>query len=368
LVRVEDLSPAVRSKERRVTFIVFMGLAGVAVLKLASHEMWRDELQAWMIVRGSDSLSALFENLRYEGTPPLWHLTLFVASRFSADPSAIQVVNFVVVMTAIAIVLVKAPFRLWLRLLIVLGYFPFFEYLNMSRNYGLGLLFLVVSCAALFNERPRLIAGAAALALLALSSVYGALLASAILVALAADRRTRNSTRPQRLVLYSAIVIVGLAATVWTSTPPGDSGVERPPLGQAAKAMASAPSRALLPVPAAERQFWNHTLLERAPAHRVLEAVATVVILTLITLAFRNHRVALILWVTGAGLVVASQLRYIGAMRHNCTLVLVLVAALCSMSRYSPALERCLRFDRRAMPLLGVVAVLGIQLPRNAAE
>jgi hypothetical protein len=36
------------------------------------HEMWRDELQAWLIARDSDSIAQLFfQNLRYEGHPGL---------------------------------------------------------------------------------------------------------------------------------------------------------------------------------------------------------------------------------------------------------------------------------------------------------
>lgn len=65
-------------------FFIF-GLIGIA-----NHEMWRDELQAWMIARDSSSLSDLFRNLRYEGHPGLWHSCLYFITRFTRNPIAMQ--------------------------------------------------------------------------------------------------------------------------------------------------------------------------------------------------------------------------------------------------------------------------------------
>jgi hypothetical protein len=40
-------------------------------LLLAHHEMWRNELQAWLLARDSDSLAELWRNTRYEEHPLL---------------------------------------------------------------------------------------------------------------------------------------------------------------------------------------------------------------------------------------------------------------------------------------------------------
>ena len=41
------------------------------------HEMWRDEMQAWLIARDAPSVIELFKILkRYEGHPSVWHLGL----------------------------------------------------------------------------------------------------------------------------------------------------------------------------------------------------------------------------------------------------------------------------------------------------
>jgi hypothetical protein len=45
--------------------------------------MWLDELQAWLIARDSSSVIDLFKNLKYEGHPGLWHICLYLISRFN---------------------------------------------------------------------------------------------------------------------------------------------------------------------------------------------------------------------------------------------------------------------------------------------
>jgi len=64
---------------------VILGVFGVL-----HHDMWRDELQAWMIARNSHSLAELYFNLRYESHPPLWYWLLMLIQRFSLNPISMQ--------------------------------------------------------------------------------------------------------------------------------------------------------------------------------------------------------------------------------------------------------------------------------------
>ncbi|MGB8724740.1 MAG: hypothetical protein WCD15_18440, partial [Terriglobales bacterium] len=43
------------------------------------HEKWADEAQAWLIARDLDLRTIWFHELRYEGSPGLWHTILWVA-------------------------------------------------------------------------------------------------------------------------------------------------------------------------------------------------------------------------------------------------------------------------------------------------
>jgi hypothetical protein len=106
------------------------------------HSFWRDELQAYLLVRDSPGLDGLFANLRYEGHPSLWYLLLAGAEAIVRSPAALVALQVVVTLAAAAIVWLRAPFPAWLRLLILAGYFPLFEYGVIVRSYGLGAMLL----------------------------------------------------------------------------------------------------------------------------------------------------------------------------------------------------------------------------------
>ena len=62
----------------------------VASFTLLNHEMWRDELQAWLLARDSNGPFELFQNLKYERHPGLWHLLLMPLSRMFRSPEVMQ--------------------------------------------------------------------------------------------------------------------------------------------------------------------------------------------------------------------------------------------------------------------------------------
>lgn len=118
----------------------------VGLLTILRHEMWRDELQAWMIARDSGSLQELFFNLRYEGHPPVWHLLLYGLTRLTTDPFAMQITHLAIATVAVTIFVLRSPFPIWFRWLFVFGYYPVFQYGVVSRCYGMGMLLLFLFC------------------------------------------------------------------------------------------------------------------------------------------------------------------------------------------------------------------------------
>src|SRR5690349_9278915 len=60
------------------------------------HEMWRDELQAWLVARDSTSLLNLVNNVRYERTPALWQICLYGLTHFTNNPVAMQAFHLVI--------------------------------------------------------------------------------------------------------------------------------------------------------------------------------------------------------------------------------------------------------------------------------
>ena len=48
----------------------------VGALVMAHHELWRDEVQTWMLARDSASASDLLPRRKYKSHPVLWQLLL----------------------------------------------------------------------------------------------------------------------------------------------------------------------------------------------------------------------------------------------------------------------------------------------------
>jgi hypothetical protein len=149
----------------------------LALCGLLRHEMWRDELQAWMVADRAHSVPQLFANLRYEGNPVLWHSLLFALSSFTSNPLAMQLLHVGIASAFVFLLARYGPFSRLQTILFALGYFPLFEYALISRSYGLGVLLAFAFCAAFGARyrRPVLLGGL--LFLLANTTVYGLVIA-----------------------------------------------------------------------------------------------------------------------------------------------------------------------------------------------
>jgi hypothetical protein len=118
---------------------------------LRFHEPWADEAQAWLIAR-SLPLRQMFQILRYEGTPGLWHLLLWCLIKLHVSYVGMGWAAGAIAVAGAATLLLFSPFPRWLRLLLPFSFFLVFQYAVVARSYVLGpaLLFLL---AALWSKR-----------------------------------------------------------------------------------------------------------------------------------------------------------------------------------------------------------------------
>jgi hypothetical protein len=156
----------------------------VALTTILNHEMWRDELEIWLIARDSATLPDLFVNAGAQAHPALWYLLAWGLTRFTANPLALQLLNLICGACAAFVFLRWSPFTRVQRVLFCFGYFVLYEYTVISRAYALELL-LLFAVLALFVRRRRVgIVEALLLAALANTHLYG-LIAAAQIVLLA---------------------------------------------------------------------------------------------------------------------------------------------------------------------------------------
>ena len=207
----------------------------VLAFAMSHHEMWRDELQHWMLVRDSAGPWELFRNAKYETIPKLWHLLLLPVTQLTQSPLGMQILHGALASAVVFVVARYAPFDPLQKLLFAFGYFPLFEYGVMSRNYALGLLFVVMACALWRSRHRRPLRLALVLALMSNTGAHACIVAIALLLALLLDgwlaRRTlaRDGTvDPRRLCCGLAIVAAGIALSVLQMIPPPDVTLSTP--------------------------------------------------------------------------------------------------------------------------------------------
>lgn len=315
---------------------VFLLLSIVAVLE---HEMWRDELENWLVPRDSSSLAQLFHIRRYGGHPALWYLILYPLSRFTRDPLAMQLVHVVLASAAIFIFARWSPFSRLQKLLFTFGYFPFFEYAVISRNYVISELLIFAFCALLGTARTRPLYLAIVLFLLANTTIYGLIIAIAMTMALLyrwiIETRMSGAVAPgwKEIALSLTIVAGGVAAAVLSVMQPPDAGFAAAwnlnlDLRKAAIVLTTI-FQAYVPVPNFfNYHFWNTNIFMRGPGS-IAAAFLSAVLLAFSAALFARTRAVLLLYVTGTlGILLFTYVKYYGYLRHNGNLYLVLIACL----------------------------------------
>ena len=306
--------------------LTFLAVGSVTAF---NHEMWRDEIQAWLLARDSTSLFELFAHLKYEGHPGLWHLCLMPLSRITASPIIMQVFHLLIAGVSVYLFTRYAPFNRFQKLLFCFGYFALYEYAIVARNYALGLLLITLFCV-LFRERykrPLWIGGI--LFLLAHTSVHALIVTIAISFALFCEyllmKKARLQTAPtaNNLVWFSfALIGIGILTSVWQLKPPPDTGFavgwkfdyETNHLFKVIKLI----SRAYLPIPKPTLHFWNSHQLEAYPLFQTLQIpLCFLLILCGVALLYKRPTVLLIYLTATLGLLAFFYVKYYGSIRHH---------------------------------------------------
>lgn len=194
---------------------------------ISCHEMWRDELQAWMIARDNASFKSLAATVKYEGHPMIWYMGLYAITRFTHNPFAMQVYHILIAAAAIWLFARFSPFTKLQKALFAFGFFPFYEYAIKSRGYALGILLLFLFCVLYKNRSKQYVLISCILFLLCQTSALGLLIAislqAMLIYEILSDRAVRQNINKIAVAVMLIIFCVGVAASLWQMMPPGDS-------------------------------------------------------------------------------------------------------------------------------------------------
>lgn len=301
-----------------LALLVYLLALGCAI---AHHELWGDEIHSWNIAKASTGWRDLIANSRYEGHPPLWYVVLFAISRFTHQLIYLQLVHGLIAGSVVGLLLFASPFPPVVRILLPFGYYLWFEYGTLARNYSLAILLIFGACIALLRggrRSPRL-AYYALLTLAGSTHLLALLLAGSLhLGGLPWVSRQQGWSRRAK---WSHLGLGGLLLLpgAYFILPSSDSSMNAGfwthsfQAAQQVSVIVRAPVRALLPIPAWWRHdFWNtQFLIELGEHHPLFKIVTPVVSLALVAFLMRllsRVPASLAVFATNLGLTVGLAL------------------------------------------------------------
>lgn len=193
-----------------LVLLLFTAIAAVAV---CFHEPWADEAQAWLIARDL-GIGGILHQMGYEGSPPLWHLLLWILIRLHLPYAALGAVSLTLVAAGMYIWLRWSPLPAPVRLLVPFAFYYQYQYAVVARSYALST-FLAFAAAALWRAKPvRVIPFGVVLALLAQTNLFGFTIAGGIAAAFAWEWiRDFRKPRPSRTQIVQTSVAAVLVLT-----------------------------------------------------------------------------------------------------------------------------------------------------------
>jgi len=317
---------------KRLIWSSFIILQILCLYMITHHAMWRDELQTWSMARESRTIGELLYNLRYDGTPPLWYICLWVLTSFSTTPLIMQLFHFSCASLASLILMVKAPFQLWMRLVTVSGYYFAFEYMVISRGYVLTLLLGIIYATYRSKERSGDAVTGSILGFMANSTAYGCILSiSLFLREIYVSCSQTNSVKKmifQRLTKLSAAYVPFLVFAIYFMKPAKDGNfVEKlnfsPDIDRFI-AIYNKIALCLIPLPENSIYYWNSLFLNRLNPI-ILFAVSTLMLTSGIVILHKKRAEVITYLTCLTGMLIFGYIVYLGFNRHAGTLYICLI-------------------------------------------
>ena len=299
--------------------------------------MWRDEFQPWLIARDSASLVDVLEKSRHEGHPAVWYVLLFFLTRLTQSPTVMQATHLLIACLVVYVFARCSPFNPLQKFLFAFGYFPFYEYAVLSRNYGIGVLFLFLACAQWPSRHTHPLRLATMLALASNTSVHALIIALAMELGLILEILLRRkiifslpAVRAWRVYCGFAVMAAGVLLALHQMVPPRDSSivtlsVERVPVGTILNSFIAA----FFPIPGHEAHFWGTNILDEYWRFARMKIYCSCALVASLIATFMRRPLALTTFAAGAaGLLGFFYITSIGDLRHHGFLfILFMVAA-----------------------------------------
>lgn len=209
-----------------IYIIIFIIINSIISLK---HESWADEAQAWLIARDNSFLGIL-KNMKYEGTPGLWHIILKISILFGLQYENIQVITITFTVIGIIFLFKNEKIPVWMKILLPYTYFVFFQYTVVARSYNLFFpLIMITAYIYPHKDEKRIIYGILIYAI-ANVSVHGLLLAGGLWLDFALEkwkkRREEKGKFEKKDIIFLTILAISFFIPLIIAFPASDCSYE----------------------------------------------------------------------------------------------------------------------------------------------
>lgn len=233
MVSNSNLGQRLRSPGFTISSFTISSFTLIGLVALSRHALWRDEVNPWLIARDSESWWEFWQNIRYEGHPVLWYLCLSGLNALTHSLVSMQIFHLALGVVSISLLWRYSPFRTLEKILFTFGYFPFFEYLIISRNYSFGLLFAFVFCSLFPRRHHSYIPLAITLVFMANSHAYALFIALFLTLMLALELLLDRSHRQRYfkqagirdLMVSLLLIAIGYGLAISVISPPSASSL-----------------------------------------------------------------------------------------------------------------------------------------------
>ena len=302
-------------KSHSVSLLIFLVFVVVTLTGTLCHEMWRDELQVWLLTRNSHSLAELLHNTRYEGHPILWHILVYPFSHMGNNMLWMSFLNLVIAWAFFYLLAFYSPFNPLQKILTALGYFLVFEYTVLARNYAIEILLLFILCILYARERKNWLVIAGVLWLLCQTNIFGVFFALGFTALFLSAMYGKTGNR--QLLGLLLILFSGLALAAFQVIPPADTGYSVgwhfTYLPNFFKAFTTV-FKSYVPIPEPVYGFWNSHLI----MDKTTKLLLTLVFLGIISLRFMKKRDLLaFFWICNMMVWIFFYSKHYGTIRHH---------------------------------------------------
>ena len=165
---------------KKINIIVFVVFALVAFVGGVTHEPWADEAQSWIIARDANVAQIIWDVSRYEGTFPLWFLTIKLFINFGLQYEYFFIIPIIISCIGLLVFLKNVDAPKFVKVLLPFTYYVLYQFTMVARSYS--YLFLALSIwASLYKDRGnKKVKYALSLVFLSMISMHGMIISGVL--------------------------------------------------------------------------------------------------------------------------------------------------------------------------------------------